>query len=335
MRKAEVIGKLHKLGLSISYDRVCQLTTNICNSVCDTYYENGIVCPPHLKKNEFVTAAMDNIDHNLSSTTSKDSFHGTGISINTHLNCSSTSIPKTALSSNGVMRHGTKSDILGCIEPTGQHAVDEKEILSSCSAYIIEGAFLVHMLKPGTNKTFQEYASNVFNKYLKTFINNYERVDIIWDVYKVRSIKNGTRVARGTGCRQKVSANVRLPKSWEVFLRVAENKTGLFEYLAQEMFNDPDIKLSHTIIVSTFGDSVLSNRNFVNRCNMEPCDHEESDTRVMVHLRDMVDAGHTDILLKSVDSDVVVLATSAFSMLKMYSENIRLWIAFGVKKNFR
>lgn len=68
---------------------------------------------------------------------------------------------------------------------------------------------------------------------MKTFINNYERVDIVWDVYKVPSIKSGTRMARGTGCKQKVSANVRLPRSWEVFLRVAENKSALYKYLAQ------------------------------------------------------------------------------------------------------
>lgn len=56
----------------------------------------------------------------------------------------------------------------------------------------------------------------------------------------------------------------------------------------------------------------------------------------MVHLKDMVDAGHTNILLKSVDSDVVVLAVSAFALLKMNRKNMQhLWIAFRVQKSFR
>ena len=104
---------------------------------------------------------------------------------------------------------------------------------------------------------------------------------------------------------------MKLPKNWEVFLR------DLFEYLAQELFNDHEIKSSNTIIVSTLREAVLSNRNFLNRSNMEPCNHEESDTRIMVHIKDMVDAGHTNILLKSVDSDVVVLAISSFAQLKI------------------
>ena len=44
----------------------------------------GLVCPPVLKKGLFTTAAVDNIDHNPSSTTAKTSFHGTGISIFQH-----------------------------------------------------------------------------------------------------------------------------------------------------------------------------------------------------------------------------------------------------------
>lgn len=37
-----------------------------------------------LKYGLFTTAAIDNIDHNPSSTTAKDSFHGTGISLFQH-----------------------------------------------------------------------------------------------------------------------------------------------------------------------------------------------------------------------------------------------------------
>ena len=33
-RKRDIIDKLHKLGLSISYDRVLQLSTDLANTVC-------------------------------------------------------------------------------------------------------------------------------------------------------------------------------------------------------------------------------------------------------------------------------------------------------------
>ena len=84
-RKRDLIDKLHKLGLSISYDRVLQISTELANTVCALYEEEGIVCPPNLKKDVFTTAAVDNIDHNPSSTTASDSFHGTAVSLTNHL----------------------------------------------------------------------------------------------------------------------------------------------------------------------------------------------------------------------------------------------------------
>ena len=42
------------------------------------------VCPPQLKGGLFTTAAVDNIDHNQSSTSVHDSFNGTGTSLFQH-----------------------------------------------------------------------------------------------------------------------------------------------------------------------------------------------------------------------------------------------------------
>ena len=39
------------------------------------------VCPPKLQKHTFTVSAIDNLNHNPSSSTSQNSFHGTGISI--------------------------------------------------------------------------------------------------------------------------------------------------------------------------------------------------------------------------------------------------------------
>ena len=49
------------------------------------YQEDRVVCPPNLRLQLFTTAAVDNIDHNPSSTTANDSFHGTGISLSQHV----------------------------------------------------------------------------------------------------------------------------------------------------------------------------------------------------------------------------------------------------------
>jgi hypothetical protein len=40
------------------------------------------------------------------------------------------------------------------------------------------------------------------------------------------------------------------------------------------------------------------------------CTHEEADTRIFIHVADAVHNGHTHILIRSTDSDVVILASA-------------------------
>ena len=55
------------------------------NQVCEQFRTDHVVGPPRLRGSIFTTFAVDNIDYNSSSTTSKESFHGTGISLFQHL----------------------------------------------------------------------------------------------------------------------------------------------------------------------------------------------------------------------------------------------------------
>ena len=81
-RKRGLVDRLFQLGLSISYDRV--MSTTMGNRVCEQYHRDQAICPPNIRQGLFTTAAIDNIDHNPSSTTASDSFHGTGISLFQH-----------------------------------------------------------------------------------------------------------------------------------------------------------------------------------------------------------------------------------------------------------
>ena len=83
-RKRELVDRLSHLGMSISCDCVLSLSAQMGNRVSEQFYREDVVCPPKLHGNVFTTAAIDNIDHNPSSTTAKESFHGTGISLLQH-----------------------------------------------------------------------------------------------------------------------------------------------------------------------------------------------------------------------------------------------------------
>ena len=65
----------------MSYDRVLQVENQLATGVCQHVAEIGLVCPRQLRHGLFTIGALDNLDHNPSSTTATDSFHGTGISL--------------------------------------------------------------------------------------------------------------------------------------------------------------------------------------------------------------------------------------------------------------
>lgn len=83
-RKRGIVDQLFELGMAISYDRVLEISTSMGNSVTDRFQKERVVCPTNMSNQLFTTAAVDNIDHNPSSTTAKGSFHGTGISLFQH-----------------------------------------------------------------------------------------------------------------------------------------------------------------------------------------------------------------------------------------------------------
>ena len=88
-RKKSIINKVSALGLSISYNRVDEIQSAITDQVCREYQTKGLVRPIGIAGSVFTTAAIDNIDHNPSSSTSKNYFHGTSISLFQHLDSTS------------------------------------------------------------------------------------------------------------------------------------------------------------------------------------------------------------------------------------------------------
>ena len=84
-RSRVLTDKLHDHGLCISYHRMLSLSTSIGNTVCSQFERDNIVSPSILRLHLFTTHAVDNVDHNPSSRSAKDSFNGTAITTTQHL----------------------------------------------------------------------------------------------------------------------------------------------------------------------------------------------------------------------------------------------------------
>ena len=59
-----------------------EISAQLREAVITQNTEDGVVCPPVLRKGLFKTSAMDNIDHNPTATTATTSFHGTSNTAN-------------------------------------------------------------------------------------------------------------------------------------------------------------------------------------------------------------------------------------------------------------
>ena len=196
-------------------------------------------------------------------------------------------------------------------------------------AIILDGAVIVQMLPPGTVHTFEGYCQTVFGPYIERRVQSVKRVDLVWDVYREGSLKRTTRERRGTGQRRQITMSTRIPTDWKGFLRNDKNKNELFLLLASYVVSMviPDDKELYTIS----GESVLSSTNRINLINLAPCTHEEADTRVMVHVLDASCCGHLRIIIRTSDTDVVVLAVSIVSRIPAEE----LWVAYGTGKHLQ
>jgi hypothetical protein len=222
-----------------------------------------------------------------------------------------------------------KSELVECLQAD---VTLQSSMPTGINTIIIDAAAIVNMIKPGVEKTFTGYAEKSFLPFIKAQLRHADRVDIVWDEYIENSLKATTRCHRGTGVRRRVTPTNQLPRNWSSFLREDSNKRELFMFLA-------DCASSLEVggqVVTTYGQDV--------RCTsprgttrLSPCTHEEADTRMLLHAADAVQQGDRKILLRTVDTDVLVLAVAVFHHLSSMrpEEQLEVWVAFGTGINLR
>ena len=82
----------------------------------------------------------------------------------------------------------------------------------------------------------------------------------------------------------------------------------------------------------TFGDSTLSNVEAVSlEADIRKCSSEEADARIVRHVINLGKNGYTDVLVKTVDSDVVILCI-AYSELAISNGIINFLVLYGPKE---
>ncbi|KAI8487179.1 hypothetical protein Bbelb_349770 [Branchiostoma belcheri] len=250
-------------------------------------------------------------------------------------------VPYALAHADGSLRKNAKSVLMGELE---KECPPEERLPSDDlpTAHIVDGMALVQMMKTANCSTFGDLAT----KYLEVVCTPLKRrtcirVDVVFDRYdQPLSIKENERQRRGSSEALEIQINNRnfpVPKQWAKFISNKTNKANLTDFLCNEWISLAPAHLSpgqELIIGGGFSDATKAVRITSNGCNVRVeeliCDHEEADTRMILHAC-QASASMQRIIIQSPDTDVAVLATYTFSMMQCQE----LWFKTGVRDNVR
>ena len=126
--------------------------------------------------------------------------------------------------------------------------------------------------------------------------------------------------------------NGKFPRNWNSYLHNASNNVELFGYLS--------VAITHTVfcegmvVISTLDEDVVGSPlpgDDEPDYPLRLCNHEEFDTRVMLHAANAVSHGYKRILNIANDTDIIALGISFFSDIG----TDKLWVSFGIGNKLR
>ena len=79
------------------------------------------------------------------------------------------------------------------------------------------------------------------------------------------------------------------------------------------------------MVISAFGILVLLNSRAEDISQLSPCTHEDANTRLLLHAVDAAASGYQRLMVRTVDTDVIVLFIALFAQLSL----TEMWVLFG------
>ena len=230
-------------------------------------------------------------------------------------------IPWSLANCDGSLRKTTKSSLANKL----QLLVSPADVVPKPSACIIDGMSQIQRCY-GEGKTFGQVAKEILNMCLRDGYES-DRLDVVFDVYKKKSIKSCERLTRGSdqGIGYKVIKPEVKVTQWRRLLASQMTKTVLIEFLVMQWKTQECINiLGEKEFVTTVGDTCF-------RITKEGCSEvfelktrqEEADTRMLLH------ANHVkqkSAIVVCQDTDVLVNLLAA-----QHKISTRLFLKHGTK----
>ena len=139
-------------------------------------------------------------------------------------------------------------------------------------------------------------------------------VDVLFDRCVKNSIKGGTRDKRkekkNTGIRRNVDNRDQRTGNWERFIILEDNKASLAHFLSTEISESYSAPSGRELVINGgFKDTLKVWSSDTSRQDIRELasDHEEADTRIVLHARDAAARGYKQVNILCRDTDVLVL----------------------------
>ena len=232
---------------------------------------------------------------------------------------------------NGIeLYHGQKSEITkrfisatSMILPSDHDS--KSALVIEMSPLIRAKAFATHS---GTLRDFGEFALMIFYEVME-LSSNYNRVDLVFDRYFEKSLKEGTRSGRGQGSQFLFEGDAtEIPNLMgESFLKNDRNKTELNEYLSLKLL---ELHQGDLIMVASYQNTALS---FPSSCSemdtpvsVRPCEAEEADQRLVRHTLNLISNGYNNIIVRTIDTDVLILLISYIEQIELNAVELHAYL---------
>ena len=123
-----------------------------------------------------------------------------------------------------------------------------------------------------------------------------------------------------------------MPSKFKEFLCDSQNKEELFHLISEKVSIYEFAPAKEVYMYITSGETVISKGT---QWPMRSCDDEEADSQICIHIKDALKKGAKRILVRTVDTDIIVILIGIFHQFQTQYPEVSIWVAFGAGKHFR
>ena len=237
-------------------------------------------------------------------------------------------VPLSIADINGNLRPGDKAYLQKRLLE-GIYCPEKIDLAGKSSCLLIDGQALVFSL--GRSKEFVNFGQ-IADNFISSILQQgylHDRIDVVFDRYREKSIKNNTRNRRTLKhrpIRKHIDSRcVILPQDWQNYMASSDNKSDYADFLSREIKS----KAQYEKKVVTSGGFKEELEVWASCDNIDisklSSTQEEADTRLILHA---INSNYNYIVVSSRDTDVLVLLISHFHRMNC----TELWMKCGTQK---